>query len=75
VRRTLHGGFELDDDPARVDRAEVHRFLSQESYWALGRPRKLSGRLIDEADRVVGHGLYRKLGFRKPSPKVLERAE
>jgi hypothetical protein len=32
MRRALPGGFELDDDPARVDVAEVHRYLSQESY-------------------------------------------
>jgi GNAT superfamily N-acetyltransferase len=57
-------GLELDDDRARVDRAEVHRFLSEESYWATGRPRETQDRLIDEAGRVVG--LYdggRQIGF------------
>jgi GNAT superfamily N-acetyltransferase len=64
VRRTLDGGLELDDDKSRVDRAEVHRFLSEESYWAAGRPRDVQDRLIDEAARVVG--LYdgeRQVGF------------
>jgi GNAT superfamily N-acetyltransferase len=65
VRRALPGGFELDDDPERVDVAEVHRFLSEESYWARGRPRETVERLVREAARVVG--LYdadrRQLGF------------
>jgi GNAT superfamily N-acetyltransferase len=64
MRRALPGGFELDDDPARVDVAEVHRYLSQESYWARGRPRETVERLVREAQRVVG--LYldgRQVGF------------
>jgi GNAT superfamily N-acetyltransferase len=64
VRRELDGGLELDDDRARVDRAEVHRFLSEESYWATGRARDTQDRLIAEAARVVG--LYdgdRQIGF------------
>jgi GNAT superfamily N-acetyltransferase len=64
VRRMLDGDLELDDDKARVDRAEVHRFLSEESYWAAGRSREVQDRLIDEAARVVG--LYdgvRQVGF------------
>ena len=32
MKRVLDGGLELDDDKARVDRDEVHRFLSDESY-------------------------------------------
>jgi predicted N-acetyltransferase YhbS len=64
VRRELPGGFELDDDPARVDLEEVHRFLSLESYWAKGREREVSDRLVRSASRVVG--LYegdRQVGF------------
>lgn len=63
-RRRLLGGFELDDDPARIDLAEVHRYLSTDSYWATGRPRETVERLIREASRVVG--LYqgaRQIGF------------
>ena len=58
MRRTLPGGYELDDDCARIDRGEVHRFVSEESYWAPGRPREAMDGLIDRADRVVGlyHG-------------------
>jgi ribosomal protein S18 acetylase RimI-like enzyme len=64
MRRELGGGIELDDDRQRVDRAEVHRWLSEVSYWATGRPREAQDRLIDEAQRVVG--LYegeRQIGF------------
>ena len=62
--RALPGGFELDDDPARVDIDELHRFLSTEAYRALGRPRGTVERLVREAQRVVG--LYRdgrQVGF------------
>jgi ribosomal protein S18 acetylase RimI-like enzyme len=64
VRRELGDGLELDDDKTRIDRVEVHRFLSEVSYWATGRPRATQDRLIDEASRVVG--LYdgdRQIGF------------
>jgi GNAT superfamily N-acetyltransferase len=136
MKRALGSGFELDDDPARIDVGAVHRFLDQESYWARGRPREVQARLVGEADRVVGlyqgerqlgfarvvsdgvaiayladvyveaeargrglgtemvreaveggphaglgwvlhtedaHGLYAKLGFRPPGPRVMER--
>jgi GNAT superfamily N-acetyltransferase len=64
MKRELSEGFELDDDTARTDRVEVHRFLSEECYWALGRPRELQDALIDGAARVVG--LYKdgaQIGF------------
>src|SRR5262249_56561094 len=57
TRRTLPGGYELDDDPARIDVDAVHRYLSGESYWASGRARPVTERLVREATRVVG--LYR----------------
>lgn len=64
MRRDLGDGYELDDDPARIDRDAVHRYLSGESYWAKGRPRETQDALIDSAARVVGlyhHG--RQVGF------------
>jgi GNAT superfamily N-acetyltransferase len=64
MRRDLPDGFELDDDKARIDRAAVHRFISEESYWAGGREREAMDGLIERADRVVG--LYhagRQIGF------------
>ncbi len=64
ARRVLAGGFDLDDDPARIDVDAVHRFISEESYWGRGRPRELVERAIRNSTRVVG--LYRgdeQVGF------------
>jgi ribosomal protein S18 acetylase RimI-like enzyme len=61
MRRELEGGFELDDDRSRVDVDELHRFLSTEAYWAIGRPREVVERLVRESTRVVG--LYAQHGF------------
>ena len=54
MKRQLPHGFELDDDTARIDRDAVHRFISEESYWAFRRPRELMNELIDRAARNVG---------------------
>ena len=54
MRRELPDGYEIDDDIARVDVDVVHRYLSEESYWATGRPRETVARLVREAARVVG---------------------
>jgi GNAT superfamily N-acetyltransferase len=64
VIRELAGSFELDDDPTRVDVDAVHRFLTAEAYWALGRTREQVDRLIAASQRLVG--LYdegRQVGF------------
>jgi GNAT superfamily N-acetyltransferase len=63
VRRDLGDGFELDDDPARIDREAVHAYLTR-SYWAKGRARQTQDALIDGAALVVG--LYKgggQVGF------------
>lgn len=54
MRRALHDGYELDDDPARIDRAAVHAYLSEESYWAHGRTRAVVDDLVASASRVTG---------------------
>lgn len=64
MKRELPGGFELDDDPGRVDVDAVHDFVANHSYWAPGRPREQQEELIRGAIRVVG--LYegdRQIGF------------
>jgi predicted GNAT family acetyltransferase len=64
MKRDLSEGFELDDDPTRIDTDAVHRFLSNDSYWARGRSRETVEHLIRHASRVVG--LYRgdqQVGF------------
>jgi GNAT superfamily N-acetyltransferase len=54
MKRDLGDGYELDDDPSRIDRAAVHAYLGGESYWAKGRTREVQDALIDGAERVVG---------------------
>jgi ribosomal protein S18 acetylase RimI-like enzyme len=64
MRRDLGGGYELDDDLARIDREAVHAYLGGESYWAKGRTREVQDALIESSARVVG--LYsdgRQIGF------------
>jgi GNAT superfamily N-acetyltransferase len=54
VQRVLEGEYVLDDDPDRIDRTVVHRYLCDESYWAAGRDRAVMDELIATATRVVG---------------------
>ncbi|MFJ9517278.1 GNAT family N-acetyltransferase [Kitasatospora sp. NPDC101801] len=39
-------GFEISTDPARLDAALIHRWLSEDAYWALGRTREKQDRAI-----------------------------
>lgn len=50
----MTGGYELDDDPRRVDVEAAWRYLSLESYWAKGRSREVMDELVRTATRVVG---------------------
>jgi ribosomal protein S18 acetylase RimI-like enzyme len=62
--RQLPGGYELDDDAGRIDLDAVHRYLSEESYWAKGRSLAVVDDLVRGATRVIG--LYRdgeQVGF------------
>jgi GNAT superfamily N-acetyltransferase len=64
VKRALGDGLELDDAKDRIDLDEIHRFLSEVSYWAKGRRREVQDALVRDAVRVVG--LYdgdRQIGF------------
>jgi ribosomal protein S18 acetylase RimI-like enzyme len=58
MRRLLEGGFEIDDDPSRIDVDAVHAYIGGESYWGRGRPRELTEAAIAGSRRVVG--LYRE---------------
>jgi GNAT superfamily N-acetyltransferase len=49
------GDFELSTDPSRLDRALIHRFLSEQSYWATGVPRAVVDRSIEHS---VCFGVY-----------------
>jgi GNAT superfamily N-acetyltransferase len=64
MRCELGDGYELDDDPGRIDVGAVHRYISGESYWAPGRDFDTQERLVRTAARVMG--LYhegRQVGF------------
>jgi GNAT superfamily N-acetyltransferase len=54
ARRELPGGLELDDDADRINIDAVYDYLSNESYWARGRPREAVQRSVREAARVIG---------------------
>lgn len=49
-----HGDILISTDPARVDVAAVHDFLSNGSYWAAGRPYEVQARAIEHSHLVVG---------------------
>ncbi|WP_371619153.1 GNAT family N-acetyltransferase [Streptomyces sp. NBC_00454] len=48
-------GYEISVDPGRLDRALVHRWLSEDSYWALGRSREKQDAAIDGS---LNFGVY-----------------
>lgn len=48
--------FTVSDDPRRLDVASVHRYLSEESYWARGIPLELVRRSIEGS---LCFGLYK----------------
>jgi len=64
MTRALADGYELDDDPARLDVDAIHQFISEVSYWGRGRTRERVLATIAGSRRVVG--LYRdgeQVGF------------
>lgn len=65
VIELYHGDVLISTDPSRVDVAAVHRFLSEDSYWAQGRPLEVQRRAIEHSHLVVGaYGLGREqVGF------------
>lgn len=53
----------ISDDPARLDRELVHRFLSERSYWARGVPPEAVNRSLDHS---LCFGVYQagqQIGF------------
>ncbi|MFF0727565.1 GNAT family N-acetyltransferase [Streptomyces sp. NPDC004134] len=47
--------YEVSSDPARLDRALVHHWLSTDAYWALGRSRAQQDTAIDHS---LNFGVY-----------------
>ncbi|MEV6576220.1 GNAT family N-acetyltransferase [Streptomyces sp. NPDC051577] len=51
----MANGFEISTDPARLDAALIHRWLSEDAYWALGRSREKQDAAIAGS---LNFGLY-----------------
>ena len=49
-------GYEISNDPARLDGALIHRWLSQDAYWAVGRSREKQDQAVASS---LNFGLYR----------------
>ena len=49
MRRQVPGGYELDDDPARLDLDAIWDFLSTEAYWGTDRSRDVIERQVRDA--------------------------
>jgi GNAT superfamily N-acetyltransferase len=60
VIQRRHGRYTLSTDRALVDVEAVHRFLSESSYWARGRPFDVQASAIANSPLVVG--AYHDLG-------------
>jgi GNAT superfamily N-acetyltransferase len=56
-------GLQIDTDPARLDRAMLHRWLGEESYWAKGIPRDVLDRAIDHSLCFGAYVDDRQIGF------------
>jgi hypothetical protein len=52
---TSRDGYEIDDDPGRLDLDSIHAFLSREAYWSRGIPRDVLNRAIAGS---LNFGLY-----------------
>jgi GNAT superfamily N-acetyltransferase len=50
------GDILISDDSALLDRAMIHRFLSERSYWAMGVPREVVDRAIEHS---LCFGIYK----------------
>jgi GNAT superfamily N-acetyltransferase len=74
-QRELPGGFVLSDDRDRLDVDMLHRFLSDEAYWAKGRSR-------ERVEKSLAHslclGLYApdgaQIGFARAMTDYVIRA-
>lgn len=60
--------MEISTDRNRIDRDLVHRFLSEHSYWAKGRTREQSDRVIDAS---LCFGAYTPDGSQVAHARVL----
>lgn len=59
----MSAAIEVSDDPARIDRKLVHRWLSQESYWARGIDQATLDRALDHSLCFGAYAEGRQVGF------------
>jgi len=50
----VHGDYTVSTDPARVDIETVHRYLSNDSYWAQGRSYDVMARALANTALMIG---------------------
>ncbi len=55
MRQAGPDGYWVSDDPALIDVPRVHHWISEESYWAKGRPYEAMVRAIEQS---LVFGLY-----------------
>jgi GNAT superfamily N-acetyltransferase len=48
-------GYEISTDPSRLDAELIHRWLSKDAYWAMGRPRHKQDQAIANS---LNFGVY-----------------
>ena len=65
------GEFDLSTDRARLDRALIHRFLSEQSYWARGVPRAVVDCALEHS---LCFGVYRDVAQVAFARVVTDRA-
>ncbi len=58
-----HGAYLVSDDPARIDRDAVYRWLNEESYWARGRSRETVARSLTHSITLGGYHDDTMVGF------------
>jgi GNAT superfamily N-acetyltransferase len=51
----MTASFAVTSDADRIDRARVHRWLSEQAYWALGRSRATQDAAIDASRNYAVH--------------------
>lgn len=54
VIETAHRGYLLSTDKGVLDLDVIHQYISETSYWALGRPRDITERAIEGSGLVIG---------------------
>lgn len=55
--------MEVSADPARLDRAFIHQYLSSHAPWALGVPRAVMDRAVDHSVCVGAYHDGQQVGF------------